>query len=62
MEKLTKAFLSADIPLYKLNSEHLKNLFLDNGHNFPSETICRKAVLQLSADELQRIRNGVHDK
>ena len=63
VEKVTEAFLSADIPLYKLNSNFIKNLFLDNGHSLLSETTCRKTALQLSVVELQRIRNvvGLHD-
>ena len=28
VEKVTKAFLSADIPLYKLNNTHIKNSFV----------------------------------
>ena len=60
--KVTKAFLSADIPLYKLNNTHIKNLFRDIGHRLPSETTCRQTALQLSEDELKRIRNAVHDK
>ena len=52
----TKAFLSADIPLYKLNNTHIKNLFRDIGHRLPSETTCRRTALQLSEDELKRIR------
>jgi len=62
VEKVTKALLSADIPLYKLNNKHIKNIFCDIGHSLPSETTCRRTVLQSSADELQRIRNAVHDK
>ena len=62
VEKVTKAFLSADIPLYKLNNTHIKNLFHDIGHRLPSETICRRTALQLSEDELKRLRNAVHDK
>ena len=61
VEKITKAFLSADIPLYKLNNTRIKNLFR-NGHRLPSETTCRRTVLQLSEDELKRMRNAVHDK
>ena len=61
-EKVTKAFLSADIPLYKLNNTHIKNLFRDFGHRLRSETICRRTALQLSEDELKRIRNAVHGK
>ena len=62
VEKVAKAFLSADIPLYKLNNTHIKNLFRDIGHRFPSETTCRRTALQLSEDELKRIQNAVHDK
>ena len=62
VEKVTKAFFSADIPLYKLNNMHIKNLFRDIGHRLPSETTCRRTALQLSKDELKRIRNAVHDK
>ena len=40
VEKVTKAFLSADILLYELNNTHIKNLFRDIGHRLPSETIC----------------------
>ena len=60
--KVTKAFLSADIPLYKLNNTHLKNHFCDVGHRLPSETNCRRTALQLSENELKQIRNAVHDK
>ena len=62
VEKVTKAFLSADILLYKLNYTHIKNLFRDIGHRLPSETTCRRTALQLSEDVLKRIRNAVDDK
>ena len=62
MEKSDRGILSDDIPLCKLNSKHIKNLFHDVGHSFPSETTCGKTVLQLTAHELQRMRNAVHDK
>ena len=52
----------ADIPLYKLNNKHMKNPFHDIGHSLLSETTCRKTVLPLSADKLQRVKNAVHDK
>ena len=55
VEKVTKAFLSADIPLYKLNDTHIKNLFRDIGHRLPSETTCRRTTPQLSEDELKRM-------
>ena len=62
VKKITKAFLSANIPLHKLNNTHTKNLLRDIGHRLPSETTCRRTTLQLSEDELKRIRNAVHDK
>ena len=62
VEKVTKAFLSADISLYKLYNTHIKNLFRDIGHKLPFETTCRQTALQLSEDELKRKRNAVHDK
>ena len=62
VEKVTKAFLSADIPMYKLNNTHIKNLFRDIGHRLLSEITCRRTALQLSEDKLKRIRNAVHDK
>ena len=61
-EKIIEAFLFADISLYKLNNRHIKNLFRDIGNRLPSETTCRRTALQLSEDELKRIRNAVHDK
>ena len=62
VEKVSKAFLSADNPLYKLNNTHIKNLFRDIGHRLPSGTTCRRTTLQLNEDELKRIRNAVHDQ
>ena len=62
VKKVTKAFLSADIPLYKLNNTQIKNLFCDVDHRLPSETTCRRTAMKLSEDELKRIRNAVHDK
>ena len=63
VEKVTKAFLSADIPLYKLNNTHIKNLFRGIGHRLPSETTGRRTVLQLSEDELKQIpvQNAIYD-
>ena len=39
--KVTKAFLSADIPSYKLNDTLIKNLFRDVGYRLPFESTCR---------------------
>ena len=38
VEKVTKAFLSADISLYKLNNKHIKNLVRDTYQWLSSET------------------------
>ena len=40
----------------------MESPFHDFGHSLPSEITCRKTVLQLSADELQRTRNALYDK
>ena len=48
--------------MYRLNNTHIKNLFRDIGHRLPSETTCRRTILQLSEDELKQIRNAVNDK
>ena len=39
-----------------------KNLFRDIGHRLSFETTCRRTALQLSEDELKRMRNAVHEK
>ena len=61
-KSVTKAILSANIPLYKLNNTYINNLFCYIDHRLPSETTCRRSALQLSEDEIKRIRNAVHDK
>ena len=62
VEKVTKAFLSADIYLYKFNNMHIKNLFRDIGHRLPSETTCTGTALQLSEGKLKPMQNAVYDK
>ena len=63
IEKVTKAFLSADIPYqYELNNTHIKILFRDIGHRSPSEATCRQTALQLTEDVLKPVRNAVHDQ
>ncbi|MEN2500097.1 MAG: hypothetical protein MHMPM18_004265 [Marteilia pararefringens] len=37
-ERVTKAFLSANIPLKKMQNKDLKDLFLSMGYPLPSET------------------------
>ena len=55
VQKVTKAFMFADMPLCKINNTHIKNLFRDIGHRLPCETTGRRTALQLSEEELKRI-------
>ena len=41
---------------------HIENFFRNIGHRLPSKTTCRRTALQLSENQLKRIRNAVHDK
>ena len=56
-EKVTKAFLSADIPLHKLRNTHLQTLFREMGHTLPSESSCRSKVHKLAEQELLRLQS-----
>lgn len=60
--KVVSAFLSANIPLYKVNNEKLRALFSDIGHPLPSLTTCRSRVKLLADSELRRIKDIVADK
>ena len=42
--KVTAAFLSADIPLYKLNNSDLQALFKYVSQKAPSESACQKKI------------------
>ena len=48
-EKVTKAFLCADIPLHKFRNSQLSSLFKELGNQLPSEEKCRLKVEKLSA-------------
>ena len=56
-EKVTKAFLSADIPLHKLRNTHLQTLFREMGHPLPSESSRRSKVQKLAEQELLRLQS-----
>lgn len=62
MGKLTKACLSADIPLYKQQNKQIKKLFHDVGHSLPFANNCRKTVQKFGATEWQWIKNTVINK
>ena len=55
--RVTEAFLSADIPLHKLNNPELKSLFQFMGKAAPSESSCRSKVSALHEEENQRLKS-----
>ena len=59
--KVTSAFLSADIPLYKLNNKELQNPFKEMGHTLPSETSCR-GKLELADLEFCKVSDLVQSR
>ena len=60
--KVTAAFLSADIPLYKLNNSDLQALFKYVGQKAPSESSCQKQIDNMGKCEINQIRNILSDK
>ena len=46
--KLVLAFMSADIPLFKLRNPQIVSLFANLGQAVPSETVCRDHIHQLA--------------
>ena len=59
-ESVTRAFLSADIPLKKLQNKELKQLFKDLGKNLPYESSCRKKVVEMGDMEINKVKNLIH--
>ena len=55
-DRLIKAFLKSDIPLFKLRNESIRELFLELGHQVPSDTFCRKKVENISQEFLFKIK------
>ena len=60
--KVTAAFLSADIPLYKLNNSDQQALFKYLGQKAPSESACQKRIDDMGKCEVNRICNILSDK
>ena len=60
--ELVKSFLSANIPLNKLQNLDLQNLLQKMGFFVPSVTKCRKIVDSVSSDERERIPQIVDGK
>ena len=61
-ERVTKAFLSANIALKKLQNKELKSLFLSMGHPLPSETTCRNQVEKIYMQQIEKIKKIIEGK
>lgn len=61
-DQVTQAFLSADIPLEKLNNVQLRDLFISLKHPLPSESAARCRVDRLAEKELQHKKDIVDGK
>ena len=59
---MTAAFLSADIPQYKLNNSDLQALFKCVGQKAPSESACQKQINNMGKCEVNQICNILSDK
>ena len=57
--KVTAAFLSSDIPLYKLNNSDLQALFKCVGQKAPSESACRKRIDNMGKCEVAILQCNV---
>ena len=60
--KVTSAFLSADIPLYKLRNPEMQSLFQFLGRKAPSESACKKRVDDMGKCEVDRVCEILLDK
>ena len=60
LTRVVKAFLSADIPIYKSNNPELKSLFTFLGRPLPSESSLRSQVTVIADSEVTRIQNLLH--
>lgn len=59
---VSKSFLSADIPLWKLRNPELRRLFARMGHPLPSEETCRSRINLLYDEEIGKLRDFVKEK
>ena len=58
-QRVTSAFLSADIPLKKIADPAIRELFKTMGHPLPSESTCRNNVEKIHFDILEKIQDIV---
>ncbi len=59
---ILSAFLSADIPLWKLRNIHVRNMFNALGHPAPSETTCRNQLNVIYQEEYLKIKKKLENK
>ena len=62
VDRVLTSFLSADIPLHKLNNPEVKSRFQFMGYNAPSECCCRSRVTSMAEKETLRIQNLLKGK
>lgn len=60
--RVTKAFLSADIPLHKLRNPELRNLFKSINNPLPAESVSRERVNFLYVEEIKRLTDHFLNK
>ena len=60
--KLVSAFLKADIPLHKLRSPAMKDLFESMGCVFPSESTCRRQIEGIYEESRKKITSLFKDR
>jgi len=60
--KIANAFLSADIPLYKVNNPVLKSLFEYLGKPLPFESALWSIVSTVAQDELNKVKEKIFQK
>ncbi|ORD93664.1 hypothetical protein ECANGB1_1788 [Enterospora canceri] len=59
---VTKGFLEADIPLYKLRIESIKRMFDDLNVGAPSESVCRRMVADIATDQKSLNRTQISNQ
>jgi hypothetical protein len=61
-EEVTRAFLSANIPLHKLHNKALRKLFENIGHSLPSATTCRNKVGEIASADAEKLKECLRGK
>lgn len=54
---IVKAFLAADIPLWKLRNLAIRRLFRTMGYELPSEQTCRSKISKIYEEEVERVKS-----